>query len=121
MKAAPSIHEPIEGFASALRDLCTARAWEAARPGVGLVVTTDRLRVYEAIEIYPSGSDVPQWCIWRDASGGFYVDEWQRQERDRHFPTLSDALEFVSSKMAKTSELEPHPHSLHGRHTRLSH
>jgi hypothetical protein len=102
MTSAPSTPEPIEVFALALRDLRAAFDWEAARPEVKLVVTTDRVQVYDAIEIYIPGSDAPQWCVWRDPSRVFHIDNSHSEASEKSFLTLMDALEFISSEMSQT-------------------
>jgi hypothetical protein len=109
MKSAPFTSEPIEVFALAMKDLQAARDWEAARPGVRLVVTTDRIQVYEAIDIYVREAVSSHWCIWRDASGGFHVDDWRSVGLDRTFPTLATAFDFISSEMSglEQSPLKP--------------
>ncbi len=100
MKSAPFACESIEVFALAMKDLQAALDWEAARPGIRLVVTTDRIQVYEAIDIYLREAASPHWCIWRDAAGGFHVDDRRFVGLDRAFPTLAHVFDFISSELS---------------------
>jgi len=102
MSFPPTAPEPFEVFALALKDLQAAFDWEAARPEVKLVVTTDRVQVYDAIEIYLPGSDAPQWCVWRDPSRVFHIDDWHSKSLEKSFLSITDALEFISLEIAQT-------------------
>jgi hypothetical protein len=86
-------------------DRAIATAWGNAHRanGIKLLVATDHDAFPEVIEIAPSGTAEPRWCIWRDQAGRLIVDNWLTWERGRPFAFMADALRYVAAEMHRVS------------------
>jgi hypothetical protein len=101
MQDVATTQKPIMGKPFDRTDRSIATAWGAARRanGIKLLVATDHDAFPEVIEIAPSGTAEPRWCIWRDKSGRLIVDNWHTWERGRPFTFMADALRFVAMEI----------------------
>jgi hypothetical protein len=102
MQDAVTTQKPIIGKSFDQTDRAIATAWGAARraSGIKLLIATDHDAFPEVIEIAPSGTTEPRWCIWRNKSGRLIVDNWQTWERGRPFAFMADALRHVAAEIA---------------------
>jgi hypothetical protein len=91
--------DPHDGLPFALSDLQAAMAWASARPSLRLRVATNYRRSPEIIQIYPPGTILPRWALWRDHAGHLHVDDWDGPEFDLHFSTVIAALGFIEARL----------------------
>jgi hypothetical protein len=89
-----------EGLFFALSDLQAAMAWVSIRPRVRLSVKTCYLTVPEVIEVYPPGSGLPRWRLWRDRAGRLHVDDWTKGKFNLPYSTVPTALRFIDASLS---------------------
>jgi hypothetical protein len=111
MQDAATLPDSIIGRSFDRADRTIATTWAAARraDGIKLLVATDHEAFPEVIEIAPPGTAEPKWCIWRDRSGRFIVDNWHTWERGKRFAGMADALGFIGGEIKPVRQHSSQP------------